>query len=194
MSKEINKFISKEGYLELPDKLFKELSLDEANEIKSLRKPDIFKLPDWEIEFFEWLKKEDPEVWDDLWKDDNITQRAYYVSTIFLPLIVDDNDRGFPICDLENTDNYYFTPKHVVDEESKVMIEVANRKFKKRERLTHTELLAFEISLGAIDIWHLAYKYKLKLTECKKAVKKLVEDGALVHLKESEHLVPFIEF
>jgi hypothetical protein len=52
--------------------------------------------------------------------------------------------------------------------------------------------LALEISMGAIDIWHFAYKHKIDLTQAKKAVSDMVDDGVLVHLTESEHLIPFL--
>lgn len=191
---QLKKFRNEKGVLELSDEEFYNIDLELAKSLNSERLIDFVKLSQHEIKFFEWLKENDPSIWDDLWKDDDLEIPPYVISTLFLPMMIEDKDRGFPICDLLENDNYFFTPKHMVDEESKVMIEVAKRKFDSKKRLTHTELLALEISLGPIDIWHYSYKYGLNLQECKNTVHKLVDDNALVHLKEAEHLAPFIEF
>ena len=63
------------------------------------------KLPPSEISFFEWLKKNDNIVWNDLWNED---EDLYQVSIDLLPQF-SDNRNGFPICDLQDGLNYYFT-------------------------------------------------------------------------------------
>jgi hypothetical protein len=93
---------------------------------------------------------------------------------------------------LQSTDNYYFCPEHLVDEESKIIVDVAQKLLLKNKKLTIPQLLALEISINPIDIWHFAYRHKKTLTQAKDAVDELVEDGALIHLREFEHLVPFI--
>ena len=174
---------------------FHKLSVENAEYIHlATNKSHLFKLPEFEINFFEWLREVDAPVWDDLWKSDNISEEPYFVSTLLLSFIIENKDRGFPICDLLTTDNYFFTQDHMVDEESKVFMDVSKSKLENRERMTTTELLALEISLAPIDIWHFAYKFKLSLNQCKNAVHELVKDNALIHLKEAEHLAPFIKF
>lgn len=188
----ITDFIQDDKFYEFSDEFLKKITIDEAEFIsESSKKIQMFKLPQSEIDFFLWLKENDPKVWNDLWG--NLEETPYLVSNIFLPIIKDNSGRGFPICDLLDEDNYYFTESHVVDEESKVFIDVAKRKLDKSKRMTTEELLMLEISAGPIDIWHFAYKFKLDLDTCKKAVETLKEDGALVHLTDSEHLAPFID-
>jgi hypothetical protein len=152
----------------------------------------LIQLPNWEIQFFEWLKENDNPVWVDLWGDN--TELPYAVGVSFLPLLIDINGRGFPICDLESNDNYYFTLDHAVDEESKVMLESSRDRLLAKKSLSIAQLLTVEISLAPIDIWHFAYKYQKTIDEAKAAVLSLVEDKVLVHLKDAEHLDGFIRF
>lgn len=190
--KEIEKF-EQEKYYDFSNEFLKSISIDEAEFIKSnSRTIQMFKLPKSEIEFFEWLKKNDKKVWDDLWGV--IDEEPYLVSLTFLPVVLDDSGRGFPICDLMDNDNYFFTPDHVTDEESKVFIDVAKLKLESRKRMTLKELLILEISTAPIDIWHFSYKYNFKILDVKNQIESLKSDEALVHLKEAEHLVPFIDF
>jgi hypothetical protein len=116
------------------------------------------------------------------------------VSINLLPIVLNLDGRGLPICDLQTTANYYFCIKNMVDEESKIIIEAAQDLFKNKKPLTVPQLLALEISLDPIDIWHFAYKHEIDLNVAKAAVTQLVDDGALVHLKEYEYLIPFIHF
>ena len=157
----------------------------------------MIKLPLIEINFFEWLKLNDPDVWTDMWSDcisENNISDLYRVSIIFLHHILDDSGRGFPICDLRNCDNYYFHISNMVDEESKIIIDTSKELFRRMQKITVAQLLAIEISIAPIDIWHFAYKHKLDLDEAKKAVQELVEDDALVHITQAEYLLPFLPF
>ncbi len=182
------------NYLVIEEEIYNKLSVDDAHYINHITHNLLFRLPENEIKFFEWLKEVEPIVWQDLWKSDNITEVPYLVSISFLPVIVENKDRGFPICDLRSIDNYFFSIDHMVDEESKVFFDVSKEKLKNRERMTMTELLSLEISVAPIDIWHFAYKFKLDLNKCKDAVHQLSKDNALVHLKDAEYLAPFINF
>lgn len=198
-NKDLDKIIKNstisENKLEFQENDFAKFSYENAQYIdENTGKRFLFKLPNSEIQFFDWLREVDPLVWNDLWKSDDLNESPYYVSTIFLPLIIENKDRGFPICDLRTVDNYYFTIDHMVDEESKVFMDVSKAKLENRSRMTTTELLSLEISLAPIDIWHFAYKFKLDLNQCKEAVHSLSKDNALVHLKEAEHIAPFIKF
>jgi hypothetical protein len=149
-------------------------------------------LPEKEIIFFEWLKINDTPVWNDLWNDELL--EPYIVSLIFLPVLIKRGYRGFPICDLIENDNYYFTPQHLADKESEIFSESAKTIYLNKGKMTIPQLLAMEISLDPIDIWHFAYKHQISVAECKKAVLDLVNDEVLVHLKDASHLSTFIDF
>lgn len=198
-NKELDKIIKKatisENKLEFQEDDFSKFSIENAQYIdENTGNRFLFKLPNSEIQFFDWLKEVDPLVWNDLWKSDDLNESPYFVSTVFLSWIIENKDRGFPICDLRTVDNYYFSIDHMVDEESKVFMDVSKAKLENRTRMTTTELLSLEISLAPIDIWHFAYKFKLDLNQCKEAVHSLSKDNALVHLREAEHIAPFIKF
>ncbi len=182
-----------EKYIEFPEEIFQQIDKKQAEDISYvLAASTMMKLPRKEIEFFEWLREADPGIWDDLWNTEG--EEPYVVGISFLPKLVKDNGRGFPICDLLENDNYFFTSSHMVDEESKLMVESAKEKFRDNKLLTAAQLLALEISVEPIDIWHFAYKHNLKISTAKQAVKELVDDKVLVHLTDAEHLANFVDF
>jgi hypothetical protein len=115
------------------------------------------------------------------------------VGMSFLPVLI-NKMRGYPICDLLDNDNYYFTSAHIVDKESEILLESARTRFMNNEDLTTAQLLILQISVSPTDIWHFAYNFNIDINEAKKAVEDLVQDNALVHLKEVEYLAPFIDF
>lgn len=190
-----------ENCVQLPDEQLFNFSNEEIDFIVSKFGGKLMiKLPQTEIIFFEWLKINDPDVWDDIWNnnnyadEDDTNDELYSVSIILLPYILDDNGRGFTICDLINNDNYYFHIDNMVGEEAQIIIDSAKKLFKQTQKITIAQLLAIEISIAPIDIWHFAYKHKLNINEAKKAVQELVDDDALVHLTQAEYLMPFIPF
>lgn len=144
------------------------------------------RLPEKEIAFFEWLKINDLAVWNDLWIEDDLPE--YIVSINLLPELIYSSERGFPICDLVKCDNYFFSYEFMQDEESKIVLEAARSRLLAKQPLTLAQKLALEISISPIDIWHFAFKYKVSIEDAKKAVQELVDDFALVHLKDSENL------
>ncbi len=148
-------------------------------------------LPDGEVRFFEWLKENDPEVWEDLWG--GVEEEPYVVSLAFIPLII-KKFRGFPICDLMSNDNYYFTEAHIIQKTAHLLLEMLREKFLKREPLTVAQALLLEISAHPVDIWHFAYYHKISIQEAKKAVDELVEDNLIVHLKKAEDLADYVQF
>lgn len=185
------KFVNKDGVLEIPQDVFETLEKEHAELIKKeFKAAQMLKLPEFEIAFFEWLKEHDIVVWNDLWGDDEL---HYTISIEFITKLIEKDGRGFPICDLRTVDNYYFPTQVLVDRESDVMVEAAKVRFMERQGLTPSQLLALEIHFGGIDIWHFSYKHKIELNEAKKAVESLVEDQILVHLKDAEHLAPILE-
>ncbi|MEI6088879.1 MAG: hypothetical protein WCR42_00350 [bacterium] len=150
------------------------------------------RLPEKDIEFFEWLKTADEEVWKDLWEGDELP--PYIVSINLLPELIYKQNRGFPICDLVSCDNYYFAVEFMQDEESNIVLEAARTRLLNHEPLTYAQKLALEISIWPIDIWRFAYKYRISVSEAKNAVQELVDDFALVHLKSAEHIAKALNF
>lgn len=185
--------IEKLDYIRFEDEIYNSLSREQAEMLAIYFASDtLMYLPKYEIRFYEWLRKNDSDVWEDLWGDK--TDQAYLVGCSFLPRLIGNEGRGFPICDLEKNENFYFAPSHMTDEESKVLIETAKTRFLNKEKLSTAQLLALEISMDPIDIWHFAYKHQLPLEEAKAAVYNLVEDRALVHLTDAAHVAMFINW
>ncbi|RMF35987.1 MAG: hypothetical protein D6747_01325, partial [Chlorobiota bacterium] len=89
--------------LTIPEAIFEALTPDLARELaERYGRYGLIRLPAFEQRFFEWLRQHDPDVWRDLWGDQ---QEPYTVSLAFLEALL-DRRRGFPICDLVGTDNY----------------------------------------------------------------------------------------
>ncbi len=178
--------------LSIPEYIYKLVSEDQA-ELFEIEYPNdtMFKIPEREIVFFEWLQKNDPNVWADIWSDDLFP--PYYVSIGLFHGFIADGYKGYPICELQSNDNYFFVAQHLVDKESDILVESAKTRYMDREALTIPQWLALTISMGATDIWHFAYKNQLSLIDCKDSVRMLVEERLLVHLKEAEHLTVFVE-
>jgi hypothetical protein len=179
-------------YVRIPEDVFNSMDEDQARMLAShFSHSMLMLLPQREISFFEWLREKDFQVWDDLWG--GVEEEPYVVGLSFLPLLL-DKTRGFPICDLLTTDNYYFADAHFASEESKMLLESVQERFLKKEALTVAQTLMLEISVGPIDIWHFAYKYGIQLDAAKKAVSDLVDEKILFHFRNAEQLAGFIEF
>ncbi len=182
---------AKERYIVFPEEVFSTIDVDTAKAlVGSFAGNTLMKLPQREQVFFEWLRENDPRVWVDLW--DSSDEEPYVVSISFLPLL-SDTSRGFPICDLMENDNYYFTDAHIADKEARVFLDSIRERFLDKQKLTVAQTLALEISLAPIDIWHFAYRFGLSVETAKKAVRELVDDNILIHLTNAEHLANFVE-
>ena len=180
-------------YIEFPDDIFSSITPEQALMISvEMGNRALIKLPRYEIDFFEWLKVADTAVWNDLWS--NCEEEPYIVGASFLPMLIRKDGRGFPICDLLHSPNYYFSATQMVDEESNLFLDAAKERFLEKSSVSIAQLLVLEIASDPIDIWHFAYKHKLSLTAAKYSVEQLVEDRVLVHLKEAEHIAHFIDF
>lgn len=185
------KLVNEDKVLEIPNEIFSKMEKEYGELLqKEFNYTRLMRLPDPEVQFFEWLKENDRLVWNDLWQDEEL---GYVISIEFLPKLLEKDGRGFPICDLRSIDNYYFTPQLLVDKESDVLVEAAKVRFKEKQALPTNQLLALEIHFGGIDVWHFAYKHKIDLAEAKKAAHSLVEDQILIHLTEAEHIAPILE-
>jgi len=177
------------NYIQFSDKEIEQLRLDEIEDIIShFKGHTLMKLPPAEIEFFEWLKKNDNAVWQDIWgEDDNL----YQVSIDFLAQFLKEKN-GFPICDLENRENYYFTVKHIKPDGLAQMEKIID-KTEKQKKLSIDELLLFELHIAPIDIWHFCYRYKLPIINVKTLISDMVYKGWIVHLPLSEDLLKYID-
>ena len=185
--------IEKLDYILFEEDVYNSLSREQGEMLAIYFASDtLMYLPNYEVKFYEWLRKNDPAIWADLW--DEKSDKPYLVGCSYLPRLIGNEGRGFPICDLENNDNFYFAPAHMTDEESKVLIETARTRFQNKESLSTAQLLALEISVDPIDIWHFAYKHQLTIDEAKAAAYNLIEDRALVHLTDAAHVAMFIDW
>lgn len=149
------------------------------------------KLPESEISFFQWLYGVDRDVWNDLWKSEDNTE-PYIVGLSLLGDLISAN-RGFPICDLMETDNYYFSSEHFIKGESDDFVEAIHNKILSDSPLTVSQLLVWEIYNAPIDIWRFCYIHNISIDEAKKAVHELVEDRILIHLTTAAELTAYME-
>ncbi|MBS1538857.1 MAG: hypothetical protein JST20_14055 [Bacteroidetes bacterium] len=187
------KQIEENSIMDLPDNIVATLSTEQAEAIVShFRGKAFLRLPTKERQFFDWLKINDEPVWNDLWSDESI-EPAYIVSVVFLPMLLDEV-RGFPICDLLNENNYYFTNDHFISDEVDVLLEAIKERFLAQQTLTVSQLLVLEISMSPIDIWRFAYHHRIDLDQAKSAVHRLADEKLLIHLKSSDDLADFVEF
>lgn len=152
----------------------------------------LMRLPDHEIAFQEWLRTADPEVWKDLWEGE--PDAPYLISLSFLADFVGAKGKGaFLICDLQSTDNYFFTPDMLLEKESTDFVSAVRDRFLSGGTMTVEQALTVEISAGPMDIWHFAYLRGVDLQRAKKAVASLVEDRIVVHVPKAEHLSSFFD-
>jgi hypothetical protein len=148
----------------------------------------MMELPEEEINFFKWLKENDPTVWEDLWKNDI---EPYRVSLDFLHHFI-QNGNGFPICDLIDADNYWFHSRHIKPKALEKMDEI-QQKLNNRNSLSFEEGILIEIARGSIDLWHFCYRYKLPLSVAKKKIEIMHRDDLLVHLSNRDDLVKYLD-
>ena len=138
------------SYLDIPQEIIDLLDTESAETVAEFFNHNkLIKLPAHEIEFFDWLKKNDLEVWNDLWEDEQ--EEPYIVSVSLLPLLI-DKSKGFPICDLLQTTNYYFTNEHIAGKEALLFLESIKERVKEGGELTPAQELFLEISEGPVDI------------------------------------------
>ncbi|MFA6570789.1 MAG: hypothetical protein WCT77_06075 [Bacteroidota bacterium] len=180
--------------LSFPEDIFTELDKSKADVIaKAFGDHALMRLPERDIKFFDWLRINDEKVWLDLWGKDELNNDPYIVSVSLLPLLIDDT-RGFPICDLLENDNYYFTEEHINSDDAKLFIESSKERVLAKNPLTVAQLLALEISFAPIDVWRFAYKNEISLESAFRAVQSLKNDGLLIHLTDAAYLAPFVKF
>ncbi len=140
-----------------------------------------------ERKFFDWVKEEDPDVWTDLWGDDE----EMLVTLAFLNNLR-KHGNGFPICELETTDNYYFTQRHIKPDGVDALHGILD-KVQKGSELSVAEALMFELLSNPIDIWHFCYKYGIPLSKGKATVAEMQSHDWLIHLTAREDIMKYIE-
>ncbi|ROL61367.1 hypothetical protein D9V86_06135 [Bacteroidetes/Chlorobi group bacterium ChocPot_Mid] len=183
--------LAKNDYLSFPEEMLDVLSDGNIQAvIDKYGTKYLMKMPQSEVQFFEWLKINDLMVWKDLWEGE---EEPYLVAVNFLPLLL-SKIRGFPICDLLDNDNYFFTDEHLISDEAKLMRETVRQMYMDHKQLTVEQALILEISIEPIDIWRYAYRYNLSVERAKKAVQNLVGEKMLLHIKDAEQLSGFITF
>ena len=187
--KEKDKQRQEKGYLQFSAQELASIRADEVNHvIDFFHGYSLVKLPQTEIDFFEWLKKNEPAVWGDLW---GAEVDLYLVSTDFLRRLSGNNPQ-LPICDLVDQDNFWFCNRHIKPKGMEQLEEVL-LKIDGGLELSVAELFLFEISVNSTDIWHFAYQHNLDVQEMKEVISDMVYKSWLVHLPDREDLVKYIE-
>ncbi len=180
--------INEHGYIVLPGDVLAGLGEEDVLDIVSTHgSSKLMRLPDHEIAFFEWLRVNDPAVWNDLWSD--VADAPYLVSLSYLEAFAGPEARGtFLIRDLQSVPNFYFTPEMVLLKESADFLAATRTRLEDRASLTLGQAFALQASLGPMDLWHFAYQHGKSIDAVKEAVAALVEDRILVHVPTTEHL------
>jgi hypothetical protein len=148
----------------------------------------LMRIPDKEIRFFDWLKQEDTDVWNDLWEDE---ENMYLVSIDLLSQFFEGSS-GFPICDLVDQPNYWFNARHIKPK-GQEQLEIIIEKLEGREQLSLAETFLFQLSTVPTDIWHFCYQNNISVKKLKDVVEDMVYEGWLVHLTDREDLVKYID-
>lgn len=181
------------GIVEFPDDLLRSLTPEQMLLLsREFGATTMVRLPAADIRFFEWLRHEDAEVWNDLWEDD-IQPEPYVVGMSLLPDLLKSN-RGFPICDLLELPNFYFTHKHVQGEEARPYLEAVRLRLENGDEIGIPEFLLLEIAREPIDIWRFAYMYQISVDVAKQAVTQLVEDEMLAYTPSRDELSEYFDF
>ena len=177
------------NFIEFSDKDISELEDPHFGKVVShFHGRALMKLPPAEIEFFEWLKHSDNKIWNDLWADE---EDVYKVSIDLLPQFSKTRN-GFPICDLQDGLNYYFTVKHIKQEGLEQMESIL-QKIENKIKLKIDELILYELHIAPFDIWHFSYRYDLPLDKVKLLISEMEYKGWIVHLSDSEDLLRYID-
>jgi hypothetical protein len=185
--------MTQHGALVLSSENLASMSEQDAEDIRqAFGATSLFRLPEHEVGFFDWLRQHDPGVWTDLWEGQE--HAPYLVSTAFLKDFVGAPMKGaFMICDLQSQVNYYFTDDMLLEKESTDYVNAVRERFLGGGNLTVEQALTVEISAGPVDIWHFAYLRGVDLDRAKKAVASLVDDRIIVHVPSADHLSSYFD-
>ncbi len=183
--------VGRQGFIEFSEEELKSLnSVDLRYLLDVFKGHALMKLPASEIRFFEWLKKADRAVWDDLWAD--AEDEVYLVSINYLSHFV-GRDLGFPICDLVDEPNYWFSPRHIKPKGREELDDIF-LKVEQEIKLNLAEYFLYNLNMASFDIWHFCYKHQIDLSTLKTIIEDLVYKGQLVHLTNRDDLVRYLDF
>lgn len=184
-----NKQLDSQKYIQFTPEELNSLRLDQTQVIiDKFHGKALIKIPATEIEFFEWLKSNDPQVWDDLWEDE---EDVYLVSIDLLPQFIEGGQR-FPICDLVDQPNYWFNARHIKPKGMEALENIVS-KLEAKQKLKLAEAFLLELSMAPTDIWHFCFDRKMSISRMRNVVEELVYNGWLVHLPDREDLVKYID-
>ncbi len=188
-----SKVASSEHIIELENKHWEYLDAETAKQVVGDSDSQcLMRLPQRDIEFFEWLKTAAEEVWQDLWGADS-EDTLYTVSTALLPELVVEH-RGFPVCDLQTVPNFYFTQQHFRGEQGDHYMQAIHERQDQGEKLTVAQVFALEVERAPIDKWRFAWMYDLPLTAVDDCIRELVEDEVLMYTATREELSDYLDF
>ncbi|MBN1406288.1 MAG: hypothetical protein JW956_00780 [Calditrichaceae bacterium] len=183
------KQLNEKNYIEFSADQLSKLRLDQAQAIvDEFHGYALLKMPKSEIDFFNWLKVNDRDIWNDIWQDED---DIYLVSIDFL-LHFMEGGLGFPICDLVDQPNYWFNAR-LIKPKGMEELESIIEKLEKGNKISVSEALLLEISTRPTDIWHFCYHHNLQVERLKEVVDDLVYKGFLVHLTDREDLLKYID-
>lgn len=133
-------------------------------------------LPEREVEFFNWLRGVDPDVWNDLWGED---ETPYLVSLAYLPDLL-PRGRGFLICDLTKQPNLWFGAESITREEGVGLLDASINLVRDSGRISMEQAFVVEAWRAPIDVWRFAWMYNRPLDEVKALAAWLVGEGVLL--------------
>ncbi len=170
-----------------------EISADQVDAVRqSIDQTALLKLPEHEVEFFDWLRTADAAVWEDLWGDSELA--PYIVGFEHLRMFAGAGKQGvYHICDLQKELNYFFTPEMFYIKESPAYVGAIQDRFADNASLTATQALALEAKQGPVDIWHFSFRTGVKIERLKTAVQSLVDNQVLVHVPIAAHLIEYFD-
>ncbi len=135
-------------------------------------------LPQREQEFFAWVRDNDPGVWSDVWDD---SENPYVVSLAFLPDLL-PKGRGFPICDLVDNPNFYFTTQNIAADDGSPLLDAALAIARNNGKLEMYQAFLVEIWRAPIDQWRFAWMYEQPLARVKEMVQWMITEEILVQV------------
>lgn len=142
----------------------------------------MIELPQREQEFFAWVRDNDPMVWSDVWDD---SENPYVVSLSFLPDLL-PKGRGFPICDLVDNPNFYFTTQNIAADDGSPLLDAALAIARSAGKLEMYQAFLVEVWRAPIDQWRFAWIYKQPLNTVKEMVQWMISEEILVQVAEDE--------
>ncbi len=186
---DIKKQLENQNFIEFSAEHLAAIRLDQVQAIvDEFHGWALMKIPKAEVDFFTWLKKNDRDVWDDLWQDED---DIYLVSIDLLSRFI-DGGLGFPICDLIDQPNYWFNTRLIkpkgIEELDNIIV-----KLEGGNKVSVSEAFLLEVSTRSVDIWHFCYNHNISVDRVKKVVDDLVYQGFLVHLTDREDLVKYLD-